>query len=532
MEVHSHGVGVVLGCVVLLLHCHCAPAQPPSSPFVDFLHSYISDETFQGDDSLAVGDAGVHWTDSYTMWCFNPVSDDLGIPVPTSAYYNRIPPVPNYVAVSCLAPTPVRFKDNATSSSVFSFSSKFVVRLGLGSFSNGAAQGGYNDFVRNGLQGFTFALLPDYNQSGAGRGGYLGLLNESSNGNNNSHTVAVEFDFVQNPEFADPNGGFHLGLNINSMNSSAWSYFDGVPAGNGVGTLQVWIEYDGATQTLNVTTLDISDRTCPVSDAKRPSEPVTPYYNTSEIWNSLSRRVDLSSVLNEHMYVGFTSSFATDYGIVWDIRSWSFRTSSSPAPSAALPCHQDPFRIELFSILAGLFAGSVVYAVVYAFYSRRAERRGWRFNVDAGELGASDPHEFTYRELALATDNFDPKRALGRGGFGSVYKGFLPGNQQDVAVKRVSPESKQGEREFMAEVVIIGKLRHRNLVRLQGWCHEKGELLLVYDYMPQGSLDKLLFANRPITCPEAFPDQGLELQPLDTNAVVKFPWERRYVEQP
>jgi hypothetical protein len=478
-----------------------------------------------------------HTLDSYSMECLYPVSDDLGLHVyPYYPYYTLIPPVPKNITASCLAPTPIRFKDNATSNSVFSFSSKFVVRLGLGSYSYGAAQGGYNDHIRNGLQGFTFAILPYFNQSGAGRGGYLGLLNESSNGDNNSHTVAVEFDFVQNPEFADPNGGFHLGLNINSMNSSAWSYFDGVPAGDGVGTLQVWIEYDGSTKTLNVTTLDISDRTCPVSDAKRPTEPVTPYYNTSEVWNSLSRKVDLSSVLNEQMYVGFTSSFATDYtNVVWNILSCSFRTSSStsaPASSAAMPCHKDPFRIKLFSILAGLFAVSVVYAVAYAFYSRWAERRGWRFNVDAGELGASDPHEFTYRELALATDNFDPKRALGRGGFGSVYKGFLPGNRQDVAAKRVSPESKQGEREFMAEVVIIGKLRHRNLVRLQGWCHEKGELLLVYDYMPQGSLDKLLFANRPINCPEAFPDQGLELQALDTNAVVRFPWAKRYVEQP
>jgi hypothetical protein len=287
-----------------------------------------------------------HTLDSYSMECLYPVSDDLGLHVyPYYPYYTLIPPVPKNITASCLAPTPIRFKDNATSNSVFSFSSKFVVRLGLGSYSYGAAQGGYNDHIRNGLQGFTFALLPDYNQSGASRGGYLGLLNESSNGNNNSHAVAVEFDFVQNPEFADPNGGFHLGLNINSMNSSAWSYFNGVPAGTGVGILQVWIEYDGSTKTLNVTTLDISGWNCPVSDAKHLSYviPVTSYPNTSEVWNSLSRRVDLSSVLNEQMYVGFTSSIATDYtNVVWDIRSWSFKTSSSasaPAPSAALPCH-------------------------------------------------------------------------------------------------------------------------------------------------------------------------------------------------
>ena len=78
---------------------------------------------------------------------------------------------------------------------------------------------------------------------------------------------------------------------------------------------------------------------------------------------------------------------------------------------------------------------------------------------------------------------------LGRGGFGSVYKGVLPVSKQTVAIKRVSPDSKQGMKEFMAEIVILGHLRHRNLVQLIGYCRHKQQLLLVYDYMPNGSLD-------------------------------------------
>jgi serine/threonine protein kinase len=77
---------------------------------------------------------------------------------------------------------------------------------------------------------------------------------------------------------------------------------------------------------------------------------------------------------------------------------------------------------------------------------------------------------------------------LGRGGFGSVYKGILPISKQTVAIKRMSPDSKQGMKEFMAEIVILGHLRHRNLVQLLGYCRHK-QLLLVYDYMPNGSLD-------------------------------------------
>lgn len=101
------------------------------------------------------------------------------------------------------------------------------------------------------------------------------------------------------------------------------------------------------------------------------------------------------------------------------------------------------------------------------------------------------PRIFTYRELTAATKQFSADELLGRGAFGSVFKGTLADGSV-VAVKQIAHDSNQGEREFLAEVSIISRIRHRNLVQLQGWCHEKGNLLLVYDYMPNGSLDKLL----------------------------------------
>ncbi|KAF3773209.1 G-type lectin S-receptor-like serine/threonine-protein kinase [Nymphaea thermarum] len=90
------------------------------------------------------------------------------------------------------------------------------------------------------------------------------------------------------------------------------------------------------------------------------------------------------------------------------------------------------------------------------------------------------------------TNNFSESNKLGQGGFGPVYKGTLAG-EQDVAVKRLSQGSKQGYAEFMNEVKLIAKLQHKNLVQLLGCCVEREERILIYEYMPNKSLDKFLF---------------------------------------
>ncbi|CAN6165789.1 unnamed protein product [Urochloa humidicola] len=105
------------------------------------------------------------------------------------------------------------------------------------------------------------------------------------------------------------------------------------------------------------------------------------------------------------------------------------------------------------------------------------------------------PHRFSYKDLFHATEGFKSSNLLGIGGFGRVYKGVLPVSKTEIAVKRVSHESKQGMKEFISEVVCLGRLQHRNLVQLLGYCRRKGELMLVYDYMPNGSLDKYLHAK-------------------------------------
>ncbi|KAK0585108.1 hypothetical protein LWI29_023534 [Acer saccharum] len=109
------------------------------------------------------------------------------------------------------------------------------------------------------------------------------------------------------------------------------------------------------------------------------------------------------------------------------------------------------------------------------------------------------PHRFKFKDLYIATKGFKDKELLGSGGFGRVYRGVLSTSKLEIAVKRISHESRQGMREFIAEIVTIGRLRHRNLVQLLGYCRRKGELLLVYDYMPNGSLDKYLFDQPKVT---------------------------------
>ncbi|KAJ9140526.1 hypothetical protein P3X46_031162 [Hevea brasiliensis] len=99
---------------------------------------------------------------------------------------------------------------------------------------------------------------------------------------------------------------------------------------------------------------------------------------------------------------------------------------------------------------------------------------------------------FSFKTILAATSNFSEAKKLGEGGFGPVYKGNLPGDQE-IAIKRLSRKSGQGPEEFMNELKLIANLQHKNLVRLLGCCVEREEKMLIYEYMPNRSLDKFLF---------------------------------------
>ncbi|XP_078444095.1 putative serine/threonine-protein kinase PBL3 [Wolffia australiana] len=117
-------------------------------------------------------------------------------------------------------------------------------------------------------------------------------------------------------------------------------------------------------------------------------------------------------------------------------------------------------------------------------------------------LSSANVKAFTFSELRSATCNFRPDSLLGEGGFGSVYKGWIdehslhpskPGSGMVVAVKRLKPESFQGHKEWLTEVEYLGELHHPNLVKLIGYCSERENRLLVYEFMSKGSLENHLF---------------------------------------
>ncbi|XP_058194602.1 cysteine-rich receptor-like protein kinase 34 isoform X2 [Rhododendron vialii] len=113
-------------------------------------------------------------------------------------------------------------------------------------------------------------------------------------------------------------------------------------------------------------------------------------------------------------------------------------------------------------------------------------------NADATQSQSADSLKYDFATVRAATNDFSNANMLGRGGFGSVYKGKLP-NGQEIAVKRLDGCSGQGEGEFKNEIVLMARLQHRNLVRLLGFCFEGKERLLIYEFVPNASLDRFIF---------------------------------------
>ncbi|KAI7741105.1 hypothetical protein M8C21_002124, partial [Ambrosia artemisiifolia] len=145
----------------------------------------------------------------------------------------------------------------------------------------------------------------------------------------------------------------------------------------------------------------------------------------------------------------------------------------------------------------------VLFAVAYAcikkekrLHMKEREER-YALNKKNNNVKMDDLDElplFSLNKIVKATNNFDISQKIGEGGFGPVYKGVLE-DGREVAVKRLSETSQQGIEEFKNEIICIAKLQHRNLVKLLGYCNHRNELILVYEYMINKSLDLYLFGS-------------------------------------
>ncbi|XP_059655370.1 cysteine-rich receptor-like protein kinase 43 [Cornus florida] len=113
---------------------------------------------------------------------------------------------------------------------------------------------------------------------------------------------------------------------------------------------------------------------------------------------------------------------------------------------------------------------------------------------DLERIAAQEKKQFPFETLVKATNNFNQNHKLGQGGFGPVYKGRLE-DGREIAVKKLSQSSNQGKREFMNEAKLLARVQHRNVVNLLGYCMHGVEKLLVYEYVANESLDKVLFKS-------------------------------------
>lgn len=410
-------------------------------------------------------------------------------------------PVPNSGAGKIMYSKPVRFRQPGSQipvsfSTFFSFS---VTNLNPSSIGGGLA----------------FVISPDDEALGDA-GGFMGIMDSDGV---QTGVVAVEFDTLMDVAFKDINGN-HVGLDLNSMVSSEFGNLDEIDIDLKSGDqINSWVEYSGSARMLNIS----------VSYSNiKPKDPI------------LSISLNLSEYVNDLMFVGFSGSTQGSTEI-HSIEWWSFSSSfdvnpksssasavSSPPPpppptatfannnTSSIPpalapsestaltekngrchsqiCKQGPGTI-VGVVTAGAFFLALAGLILFWVYSKRFKlgRHSEKLANDVIKM----PKEFSYKELKSATKGFDSSRIIGHGAFGTVYKGVLSDSGDIVAVKRCS-HSGQGKEEFLSELSIIGTLRHRNLVRLQGWCHEKGEILLVYELMLNGSLDKALFESRMV----------------------------------
>ncbi|XP_024018700.1 cysteine-rich receptor-like protein kinase 10 [Morus notabilis] len=185
--------------------------------------------------------------------------------------------------------------------------------------------------------------------------------------------------------------------------------------------------------------------------------------------------------------------------IMYDLHMFFNAAALETPPPAPLPPPPHPGKKKISSIVIVATVVPVFTALLFVTgcYLRWRARKKYNALITqetvTNDITTTNSLQYNFRIIETATNKFSDCNMLGKGGFGQVYKGTLP-NGREIAVKRLSKSSSgQGAREFKNEVVLVAKLQHRNLVRLLGFCLDGEERILVYEYVPNKSLDYFLF---------------------------------------
>ncbi|XP_020222125.1 L-type lectin-domain containing receptor kinase IX.1-like [Cajanus cajan] len=310
----------------------------------------------------------------------------------------------------------------------------------------------------------------------------IGLVDDKINSLSPDYKyVAVEFDTYSNTW--DPDGA-HVGVNINTMKSEMYEKWStNITQGE---VCNCSIVYNSRSNILNVYYTGYNFR-----DG-----------HATQVTRQLSHHVDITQILPESVVVGISAATG-DYAEEHTLLSWSFSTSTSEVDRVKECWLLSKRMLEGIGIGTGLFFS--LFGMIHILLRRLTKGK----EEDCISEATSDlkmdhvfvdtgPKKISYHELVSATNNFDETQKLGQGGFGGVYRGYFKDSNTYAAIKRISAGSKQGIKQYTAEVKIISQLRHRNLVKLTGWFHKKKDLILVYEYMENGSLDHHLFRGEII----------------------------------
>ncbi|KAL5751236.1 hypothetical protein ACOSP7_025839 [Xanthoceras sorbifolium] len=332
--------------------------------------------------------------------------------------------------------------------------------------------------------GLAFFLAPvGYQIPLNSAGGCFGLFNstQAAGGSFERQVVLVEFDTFSDTDW-DPTGlKSHVGINNNSVFSNVstpWnaSFHSG-------DTADVLITYNATSKNLSVSWTYLE-----TSDSKE---------NTS-----LFYVIDLRETLPEWVTIGF-SAVTGVYTERHVLKSWEFNSTLDMKERNKMNARSEIEMVAVIVPVCALVVGVIAGLIIFRRWKQMKRNSAANLTSITDEFGrdhAEGPRRFCYSKLASATNNFSAERKLGQGGFGAVYRGHLVDLDMTVAVKKVSRGSKQGKKEYTTEVKTCSQLRHRNLVQLIGWCHKRDEFLLVYEFMPNGSLDSHLFGKKsPLT---------------------------------